>query len=104
MSAFMAFLVTAIASLWYSWLYIEWRNNAGINIGLHLFMNLSWVIYDIQSGAAGEVWPNVFRAITIALSIINAVKLISKKQGFAVNKNVFWVNNGYSGRSDVFVQ
>jgi uncharacterized protein len=92
LSAFMAFFVTAIGSLWYSWLYIEWRNNAAINIGLHLFMNLSWGIYDIQGGAAGELWPNVFRAVTIALSIIYTVKLISKKHGFAVNKNVLWVH------------
>lgn len=91
LTAFMAFLITAMGSLWYSWLYIEWRNNAAINIGLHLFMNLSWVIYDIQGGAAGELWPNVFRAFTITLSIIYTVKRISKKHGFAVNKNVLWV-------------
>jgi uncharacterized protein len=92
LTAFIAFLVTAMGSLWYSWLYIEWRNNAAINIGLHLFMNLSWVIYDIQGGAAGELWSNVFRAVTIALSIIYTIKMVCKKQGFAVNRKVFWIN------------
>ena len=100
LSALMAFLVTAMGSLWYSWLYIEWRNNAGINIGLHLFMNLSWVIWDLQGGAAGEAWPNVFRAVTIALSIVYTVKVICKKQGFAVNKSVLWINAGDGGRAE----
>lgn len=93
LGAFLAFLITAMGSLWYSWLYIEWRNNAAINIGLHLFMNLSWGIYDIQGGAAGELLPNVFRAITIAFSIIYTVKVISKKRGFIIHNKVFWVNN-----------
>ncbi len=62
---------------WFAWLYVEWRNNLWLPIGLHILMNLYWALFDIESNALGGVWANVFRGLTIALSIIYTLR---KKQ------------------------
>lgn len=71
------FLVTFGGAAWFAWLYVEWRNNLWLPIGLHILMNLYWALFDIESNALGGVWANVFRGLTIALSIIYTLR---KKQ------------------------
>lgn len=91
-SSFYAFIATALGSIWFSWLYVEWRFNAWINIGLHVLMNFSWLLFNVEGGAAGNVTANIFRAITITLSILITIKMISKKEGFAVTIHKLWIN------------
>lgn len=87
-----AFMATALGSVWFSWLYAEWRFNAWINITLHILMNFAWLLFNVEGGAAGNLTANIFRAITITLSIAITVKMISKKEGFAVTRNNLWIN------------
>lgn len=87
-----AFAITALGAVWFGWLYAEWRFNAWINIGLHTFMNLSWLMFSVEGGALGGIWSNVFRAMTVVLSIVFTLKWLSKKEGFVISRKALWIN------------
>lgn len=70
LSAFFTFAITFIGAVWFGWLYIKWSYNLYIPIFLHFLMNLSWVIFEVSPGAAGNTVANVARLITILASII----------------------------------
>ncbi len=63
------FLVTFAGGLWFSWLFKEWNFNLWVPIGLHFLMNFYWTIFQAGDNALGGLLPNVFRGLTIALSI-----------------------------------
>lgn len=63
------FAITFIGGLWFSWLYIAWEENLWVPIFFHFLMNLYWGVFSAGDNALGGLWPNVFRAATIALSI-----------------------------------
>ncbi len=69
------FIMTALGAAWFSWLYIEWKNNLWVPVFLHIFMNLSWTLFDVSDNALGTIIPNLFRAATIAVSIMLTLKL-----------------------------
>lgn len=93
LSSFYAFGATALGSVWFGWLYAEWRFNAWINIAMHTLMNFSWLLFSVEGGAAGNMTANALRICTITLSIFLTIKIISKKEGFVVTKNNLWINN-----------
>lgn len=80
------FMITGIGALWFAWLYVEWNNNLWVPICLHVLMNLSWSLFDVSGNAIGGPVVNLFRIITIALTVVITIK-DSKKLGFKVNKN-----------------
>jgi hypothetical protein len=63
------FLITAVGAAWFAWLYTEWDNNLWVPVFMHVLMNLSWTLFEVSSTALGGGLSNVFRAITIALTI-----------------------------------
>ncbi|MBR9920051.1 MAG: CPBP family intramembrane metalloprotease [Bacteroidetes bacterium] len=73
------FAVTFLGGMWFSWLYAEWDYNLWVPFGFHFFMNLSWTIFDVSGNALGGIAPNIFRALTIILSIWLTMR--HKKQG-----------------------
>ncbi len=91
------FIVTAMGAVWFAWLYVEW-NSLWIPIFLHVFMNLSWTLFDVSDNALGGVYVNIFRAITIALTILITIN-IHKKEGLKVRKQNLFVNDVGSGES-----
>jgi membrane protease YdiL (CAAX protease family) len=86
------FAITAMGAAWFAWLYVEWNFNLWIPIFLHLLMNLSWTLFDVSQNAMGGLYLNVFRALTIALTIIITIKLNGKnslkikKSNLVINK------------------
>jgi hypothetical protein len=68
------YAVTFMGGLWFSWLYVEYGYNLWVPLSYHFFMNLSWSIFDVSDGALGSLAPNLFRAATIALSIVMVVR------------------------------
>lgn len=80
------FLVTAIGSLWFAWLYIEWDENLWVPIFLHILMNLSWTLFEVGGNALGDLYLNVFRAVTIALTVIATIRR-NKAKGMAINRS-----------------
>ncbi|MBL7805735.1 MAG: CPBP family intramembrane metalloprotease [Saprospiraceae bacterium] len=74
-SAIGIFAVTALGGLWFAWLYIEWRNNLWMPMAMHFFMNLWWNLFDAGPNAGGGLAANLFRAATIAISIIWTIRM-----------------------------
>jgi len=89
------FLLTAMGAVWFAWLYIEWENNLWIPIFLHILMNLSWTLFDISDTALGGLYANLFRALTIAITVILTIRHC-KKNGFKVNGRSLWGNGTYN--------
>jgi len=86
------FFITSIGAIWFAWLYIEWNNNLWVPIFLHILMNLSWGLFEVSSNALGGFYTNLFRIITIILTIVITIKY-NKKSGLRVNRNTLIVNN-----------
>lgn len=79
------FAVTAFGAIWFSWLYIEWNNNLWIPIFVHILMNLSWSLFNVSENAMGGIYTNIFRVITIGLTIIITIRY-HKKRGLNINR------------------
>lgn len=69
MSAAAVFAVTGAGAIGFSILYKEWGWNLWLVIFLHAFMNFYWMAFDVANNAAGGLWANVFRIMTIAIAI-----------------------------------
>lgn len=83
------FLITALGGAWYAWLMTEWDHNLWIPVFLHTFMNLSWVLFEVEDNALGGWYSNIFRILTIVIATIITVKL-HKKRGMKVTRNNLW--------------
>ncbi len=83
------FLVTAMGALWFAWLYIEWDGNLWIPIFLHSFMNLSWGLFEMSDNALGGWYVNLFRAITIGLSIVITIRYY-KNRGLRIRRHTLF--------------
>lgn len=71
LSSLAAFGVTFIGAVYFSWMYVEWNFNLWIPIGLHILMNLAWVIFTMEGTevAAGGLISNIARVISILLAV-----------------------------------
>jgi membrane protease YdiL (CAAX protease family) len=70
MSSLGIFAITAVGSLWFSWLYVRWRFNLWVPIFMHALMNAWWIVFSVDDTALGDLTANNLRALTIGLSII----------------------------------
>ncbi|WP_395373477.1 lysostaphin resistance A-like protein [Marinicella sp. W31] len=70
MSASSIFGITAIGSIWFSWLYLKWNFNLWVPIFMHALMNAWWIVFSVDQTAMGDVTANVLRMLTIGLSIV----------------------------------
>ncbi|MBE0662116.1 MAG: CPBP family intramembrane metalloprotease [Bacteroidales bacterium] len=86
------FTVTFIGALWFAWLYIEWDDNLWVPIWMHILMNLSWTIFDVSSNALGGFEANIFRIITIALSVLITIAYCRRRKLFRINKSNLLIN------------
>ena len=70
-SALAAFGVTFIGALYFSWMYTEWNFNLWVPVGLHVLMNTSWLIFNMEGTevAAGGLISNIARVASILLAI-----------------------------------
>ncbi|MBI3141531.1 MAG: CPBP family intramembrane metalloprotease [Bacteroidetes bacterium] len=96
------FMVTALGGLWFGWLYIMHRGNLWLPIFLHGLMNLSWYLFSVSHNALGGIGPNLFRGLTIALSIWISIRLMGKGVKFwPIGKNNLLINKGNSQITDL---
>lgn len=80
------FLGTFVGSAWMAWLFIEWKENLWVPIFLHVFMNLSWILFNISENALGDNYSNIFRVITIAFTVAVTIWWSVKRDRFRVNR------------------
>lgn len=68
----MAFGVTALGALYFSWVYVECNYNLWVSIGLHMFMNFSWIVFPVEGNetSVGVFVPNILRVASIAFTVI----------------------------------
>lgn len=65
---------TTAGGIWYAWLYCTLAWNLWATIGLHAVMNGAWLVFDAADNAAGGLWPNVGRGLTIAAGTLLALR------------------------------
>lgn len=72
LSSLAAFGVTFLGGIYFSWVYVKWDFNLWFPVGLHFFMNLSWLLFTVEgnSVAAGGVVSNVFRILSVVVAIV----------------------------------
>ena len=72
LSSLAAFGVTFLGGIYFSWVYVKWDFNLWCPVGLHFFMNLSWLLFTVEgnSVAAGGVVSNVFRILSVVVAIV----------------------------------
>lgn len=63
------FAITAVGSVWFSWLLLRW-NSLWIPIVVHALMNLWWDLFDVGETALGGWMANGARLAVIALSVL----------------------------------
>lgn len=68
------FAVTAAGGIWYAWLCRAFSWSLWPTIVLHAAMNASWLVFGVSDDAAGPLWPNVGRGLTIALGTVLALR------------------------------
>ncbi|RMD72486.1 MAG: CPBP family intramembrane metalloprotease, partial [Bacteroidetes bacterium] len=85
------FLVTALGGGWFAWLYVEWNYNLWVPIWLHVCMNLVWMLFELGDNALGGWLPNLFRALTIALTIVVTLRWHATR-GRRITRRNLWVN------------
>ncbi|MBL7809477.1 MAG: CPBP family intramembrane metalloprotease [Saprospiraceae bacterium] len=87
-SAIGVFSITALGGLWFAWLYVEWDNNLYMPMAMHFFMNLWWNAFEAGPNAAGGLAANIFRAATVAISIIWTIRMKRKRgQALSITRN-----------------
>lgn len=88
------FLMTFLGAILFAWVFCEWNFNLWISIFLHLFMNLSWIIFAVSENALGGTYGNLFRLLTIILTI-SFTLIYKKKKGLKlkINKKTIWIKN-----------
>ena len=91
------FLTTFMGAILFAWLYSEWKFNLWIPVFLHLFMNLSWMMFSVSDNAFGNLWGNVFRYSTVALAIIFTI-FYKKRRGesMEISRQTIWMKKGIS--------
>jgi hypothetical protein len=72
-SALSVFGVTSLGALLFCWVYAEWNNNLWVVVWLHALMNCSWFVFSVAQDAAGNLYANIFRGITILFVIIGTI-------------------------------
>lgn len=87
LSSLMAFGVTALGAIYFSWAYVECNFNLWVSIGLHFFMNLCWTVFHVDGNetAVGALVPNILRGAAIVLTII-LITLYKKKTKLNSNR------------------
>lgn len=70
-SGLQVFCVTALGSLFFSWLYMVWDNNLWVPISFHIMMNGIWVLIPIADAtpSVGSITANIGRLLTVALAV-----------------------------------
>ena len=86
------FIVTLMGAAWFAWLFVEWKENIWLPIWLHILMNMSWILFQVSETALGGMSANIFRAITIAASIVITIILNKRSGKLNVNRKNLILN------------
>ena len=74
------FGITAVAALWWAWIYVEWNYNPWVPIGFHVFMNGWFVLFTVSDTAMLPIVGEIARASVVIISLGLTI-WIRQKQG-----------------------
>ena len=74
------FAITAIGSVWFSWLLIRW-DNLWVPIMLHALMNLWWDLFAVDETALGGWLANGSRILVIVISVVVTIYAAGRLRG-----------------------
>ena len=80
MQYFGTFAATTCGGIWYAWLLRCFDRNLWLTVSLHATMNAAWALFGVADSAAGALWPNVGRGLTIALGTVLALRHVRRGQ------------------------
>lgn len=90
MHSAMVMLVTSLGSMFFAWIYFEYKWNLWLPITMHTLMNLCWNVFALNTNnAAGNTVANTFRIFTILLAVFVTLYMIYK-QGSALKGKLLW--------------
>lgn len=87
------FAITLIAALWWAWIYVEWNYNAWVPIGLHVFMNGWFNVFQVSESALLPIAGEVARALVVILSIVLTIVMSRKNGGLKITGKL-WFKSG----------
>ena len=82
MAGLQVFCITALGSLFFSWLYMKWDNNLWVPISFHISMNAIWTLIPIigSTTSVGNVTANIGRLLTVALAVALTVFCTNRRR------------------------
>ena len=75
------FGITAVAALWWSWIYVEWDYNPWVPIGFHAFMNGWFVLFTVSETAMLPLAGEIARVSVVVISIVVTIALKRRNGG-----------------------
>ena len=83
------FGITFIGGLWWAWIYVEWDYNAWVPIGLHVFVNGWFNVFEVSESALLPLAGEITRVFVVILSIVFTVAMRRKQGGLKI-KGKLW--------------
>ena len=84
------FALTALGSLWFAWLYVEWDYDLWVPVALHVLMNAWWTLFPVADNALGPLWTVGLRLVVMALSIGVTLAFVRRRGGRTVQGRRWW--------------
>lgn len=91
-SALMLFAFMAVAGSWFAWLYCECGYRIWYPMWMHLLMNAAYGFFNMSGGAMGEASANIFKGLTIILSLLYVHWLVKNGKPREVTIARLWKN------------
>jgi membrane protease YdiL (CAAX protease family) len=85
--------VTGFGGLWFAWLFVEWRFNVWVPVGLHTAMNAWWEVFAVSDTALGSPLADLSRMAVIVLSILVTTVLARRRRGLVLTwRSLLWAH------------
>ena len=84
------FGITAVAALWWAWIYVEWDYNPWVPIGFHVFMNGWFVLFTVSDTAMLPIVGEIARASVVVISIALTLA-IKRRNGGRKIVGLLWI-------------
>lgn len=93
------FALTALGSLWFAWLYVEWDFDLWVPIAVHVAMNAWWELFAVADDALGPLPTVLLRLAVIVLSVVVTVR-VARRRGGRVVRGRAWLWGGPAPRRE----
>lgn len=87
------FALTALGSLWFAWLYVEWDHDLWVPIAFHVLMNAWWIVFPVADNAMGPAWTVGLRLAVLLLAVVVTLARAARRGGRKVRGRA-WIRGG----------